>query len=115
MCARPAAAASGRPADPAQSRTSTARSTSRTGSGTLVRACSHPARAPADARAVGPIVGGQVYEKAPHGWAAICYINLGLFGAAGVLAAGFAGADPLWHRVRRRMRGVPSNEAPALV
>jgi DHA1 family solute carrier family 18 vesicular amine transporter 1/2 len=57
--------------------------------------------------AFGPLIGGQVYEHARHGWVAVCIINLGLCAAASLPAFYFAGPSPLigrafWTRTASR-------------
>jgi DHA1 family solute carrier family 18 vesicular amine transporter 1/2 len=55
--------------------------------------------------AVGPVIGGQVYDHVRHGWAAVCYICIGMFALAATGSFFCAGVDPLAAQLRRRLRG----------
>jgi len=61
--------------------------------------------------AVGPILGGQIYDHAKHVWAALCLLATGLIVLSLVLAFFYTGADPLSGRLRRALtrRSRPEN------
>ncbi|KAF9229686.1 MFS general substrate transporter [Gyrodon lividus] len=52
--------------------------------------------------AVGPILGGQIYGRARHGWTALCCITAALIVLCIVLAFCYTGADPLLAKVMRQ-------------
>ncbi|GLB36542.1 putative MFS general substrate transporter [Lyophyllum shimeji] len=63
--------------------------------------------------AVGPLVGGQIYDHAKHGWMALCLLAVGLIVSSLVLALFNTGADPLSGRLKRVLsrRSRPANPA----
>ncbi|KAF8550301.1 MFS general substrate transporter [Imleria badia] len=52
--------------------------------------------------AVGPIIGGQVYGRAKHGWTALCCITAGLITICIALAFCYTGDDPLLAKMMRQ-------------
>ncbi|EGO02763.1 hypothetical protein SERLA73DRAFT_176125 [Serpula lacrymans var. lacrymans S7.3] len=52
--------------------------------------------------AVGPIIGGQIYDKAKHGWTAVCSVTAALIVLCVMLAFCYTGADPLLNRFMRQ-------------
>ncbi|KAH7914452.1 major facilitator superfamily domain-containing protein [Hygrophoropsis aurantiaca] len=52
--------------------------------------------------AVGPVVGGQIYDRATHGWTAVCCITAALIVICILLAFCYTGADPLLAKVLRQ-------------
>ncbi|KAF8167837.1 MFS general substrate transporter [Crassisporium funariophilum] len=53
---------------------------------------------------VGPIVGGQMYDRLNRGWMALCLLATGLLAVSLLLAVGFVGSDPLLRRLMTRFR-----------
>ncbi|KAG6919544.1 hypothetical protein DXG01_004207 [Tephrocybe rancida] len=53
--------------------------------------------------AVGPIIGGQMYDHIKRGWLALCILDTGLIVVCIILSACYTGADPLLKRVRRNL------------
>ncbi|KAG1749671.1 major facilitator superfamily domain-containing protein [Suillus paluster] len=51
--------------------------------------------------AVGPVIGGQIYDHAKHGWTAVCCITAALIVICITLAFCYTGADPLLAKVLR--------------
>ncbi|KAG2045226.1 major facilitator superfamily domain-containing protein [Suillus americanus] len=51
--------------------------------------------------AVGPVIGGQIYDRARHGWTALCCITSALIVICVTLAFCYTGADPLLAKVLR--------------
>ncbi|GJE87860.1 MFS general substrate transporter [Phanerochaete sordida] len=60
--------------------------------------------------ALGPVIGGQMYDHIRRGWAAICYFSIGALFVTAVLTACFLGDRPVLARLRtlrtRRQAGV---------
>ncbi|KAF5377253.1 hypothetical protein D9615_006365 [Tricholomella constricta] len=54
--------------------------------------------------AVGPIIGGQVYDNVKHGWTALCLLAAGMLAGSLVLAFYYTGADPLARRLARSLK-----------
>ncbi|KIJ68771.1 hypothetical protein HYDPIDRAFT_107017 [Hydnomerulius pinastri MD-312] len=52
--------------------------------------------------AVGPVLGGQIYDRARHGWTAVCCITAALIVVCIMLAFCYTGADPLLVKVLRQ-------------
>jgi len=52
--------------------------------------------------AVGPILGGQIYDRARHGWTAVCCITAALIMLCIMLAFCYTGTDPLLSKVMRQ-------------
>ncbi|KAG0697793.1 major facilitator superfamily domain-containing protein [Suillus ampliporus] len=52
--------------------------------------------------AVGPVIGGQIYDRAKHGWTAVCCITAALIVICVTLAFCYTGADPLLSKVLRQ-------------
>ncbi|KAG1716792.1 hypothetical protein ID866_390 [Astraeus odoratus] len=52
--------------------------------------------------ALGPIVGGQIYDHVPHGWTALCLITAALILICVALAFCYTGSDPLLSKAIRR-------------
>ncbi|KAH7929365.1 MFS general substrate transporter [Leucogyrophana mollusca] len=52
--------------------------------------------------AVGPVLGGQIYDRATHGWTAVCCITAALIVICILLAFCYTGADPLLAKVLRQ-------------
>lgn len=51
--------------------------------------------------AVGPVIGGQIYDRARHGWTALCCITAALIVICVTLAFCYTGANPLLVKVLR--------------
>ncbi|KAG1769646.1 major facilitator superfamily domain-containing protein [Suillus occidentalis] len=51
--------------------------------------------------AVGPVIGGQIYDRARHGWTALCCITAALIVICVTLAFCYTGANPLLAKVLR--------------
>lgn len=51
--------------------------------------------------AVGPVIGGQIYDRAKHGWTAVCCITAALIVICVTLAFCYTGADPLLSKILR--------------
>jgi len=54
--------------------------------------------------AVGPIIGGQLYDRVKQGWMILCLLSAGLLTVCLCLAFAFVGADPLLSRLLRSIR-----------
>ncbi|OAX43593.1 MFS general substrate transporter [Rhizopogon vinicolor AM-OR11-026] len=52
--------------------------------------------------AVGPVIGGQMYDHAKHGWTAVCCITAALIVICITLAFCYTGADPLLAKIMRQ-------------
>jgi len=54
--------------------------------------------------AVGPIIGGQLYDRVKQGWMVICLLAAGMLTVCLCLAFCYVGTDPLLSRLLRRIR-----------
>ncbi|KAH0590231.1 hypothetical protein J132_01681 [Termitomyces sp. J132] len=54
------------------------------------------------ASAVGPLIGGQMYDNLTNGWLAVCLLNASLIISCTFLAAFSVGSDPLVKRIWKR-------------
>jgi len=54
--------------------------------------------------AVGPVIGGQLYDLVKQGWMVLCLFSAGLLTVCLCLAFAFVGVDPLLSRLRRSIR-----------
>ncbi|KAF8665112.1 hypothetical protein AX16_000579 [Volvariella volvacea WC 439] len=61
--------------------------------------------------AVGPVVGGQMFDNLDRGWMAQCLLAIGLLAGSAVLGFFFIGPDPLWHRLLRSLNMSKSGNA----
>ncbi|TFK30700.1 MFS general substrate transporter [Coprinopsis marcescibilis] len=53
---------------------------------------------------IGPIVGGQMHDRLPNGWMAICLLAISTLGAGSIIAFAFIGETPLLTRLNRAIR-----------
>lgn len=58
--------------------------------------------------AVGPVIGGQIYARAKHGWTALCCITSALIVICVTLAFCYTGADPLLAKFLRHYYPIDS-------
>ncbi|KAF8060998.1 MFS general substrate transporter [Lyophyllum atratum] len=54
--------------------------------------------------AIGPIMGGQIYDHVKHGWTALCLLSTGLIVVSLILTFFYTGANPLSGRLRRTLK-----------
>ncbi|KAF8203168.1 MFS general substrate transporter [Pholiota molesta] len=54
--------------------------------------------------ALGPVVGGQIFDHLHRGWMVLCLVSTGLLALSLVLAICYIGSDPLLRRFLRRCR-----------
>jgi len=59
--------------------------------------------------AVGPVLGGQIYDRVEQGWMVLCLLSAGLLTVCFCLSFGFVGTDPLLSRLLRRIRSRKDN------
>ncbi|EIW86381.1 MFS general substrate transporter [Coniophora puteana RWD-64-598 SS2] len=63
--------------------------------------------------AVGPVMGGQIYDRARYGWTAVCSITAALIIICILLAFAFTGADPLLAKFLREVQHAYQDPRPA--
>ncbi|KAG8829799.1 hypothetical protein FRC17_006005 [Serendipita sp. 399] len=66
------------------------------------------------ASAVGPLIGGQVYARVPHGWTVIMGMLFGLILFSAILAAYGAGEKPIFDRLFRHSNMIMTSAATTL-
>ncbi|KAI0090022.1 major facilitator superfamily domain-containing protein [Irpex rosettiformis] len=59
--------------------------------------------------AVGPIIGGQLYQHVKEGWRAICLLGVGLLSTSVVTAVCFVGEVPILKKFKGRLRKPPAD------